>query len=60
MKLSYCTSKVLVGISIGALLSSNALAKEITIKDGDGSMEQHFETNDGQHFALKKNILIVT
>lgn len=54
MKLSYCTSKVLVGISIGALLSSNALAKEITIKDGDGSMEQHFKTNDGQHFALKK------
>ncbi|WP_279176669.1 autotransporter outer membrane beta-barrel domain-containing protein [Campylobacter insulaenigrae] len=54
MKLSYFASKVLIGFSIGALLSSNALAKEITIKDGDGSMKQHFETNDGQHFALKK------
>ncbi|AJC87915.1 autotransporter outer membrane beta-barrel domain-containing protein [Campylobacter insulaenigrae] len=54
MKLSYFASKVLIGFSIGALLSSNALASKITIKDGDGSMEKHFETNDGQHFALKK------
>ncbi|MCR6571704.1 autotransporter family protein [Campylobacter insulaenigrae] len=54
MKLSYFASKVLIGFSIGALLSSNALANKITIKDGDGSMEKHFETNDGQHFALKK------
>lgn len=54
MKLSYHASKVLVGVSIGALLSSNALANKITIEDGDDSMERHFTTNDGQHFALKK------
>ncbi|MCV3384060.1 autotransporter outer membrane beta-barrel domain-containing protein [Campylobacter lari] len=55
MKLSYYTSKVLMSVSIGALLSSAALAQEITIADGDGSMEQHFETNDGQHFTLKND-----
>ncbi|MCV3456254.1 hypothetical protein L8X28_00525 [Campylobacter sp. CNRCH_2016_0050h] len=55
MKLSYYTSKVLMGVSISALLSSAALAQEITIADGDGSMEQHFETNDGQHFTLKND-----
>lgn len=53
MKLSYCTSKVLAGFNIGALLSSNALANKITIKDGD-VVWKHFETNDGQHFAPKK------
>ncbi|EAJ9819047.1 autotransporter outer membrane beta-barrel domain-containing protein [Campylobacter lari] len=55
MKLSYYTSKVLMGVSISALLSGAALAQEITIADGDGSMEQHFETNDGQHFTLKND-----
>ncbi|EAJ2038032.1 autotransporter outer membrane beta-barrel domain-containing protein [Campylobacter coli] len=55
MKLSYHTSKVLMSVSISALLSSVALAQEITIADGDGSMEQHFETNDGQHFTLKND-----
>ncbi|EAJ0333390.1 autotransporter outer membrane beta-barrel domain-containing protein [Campylobacter lari] len=55
MKLSYYTSKVLMSVSIGALLSSAALTQEITITDGDGSMEQHFETNDGQHFTLKND-----
>lgn len=55
MKLSYYTSKVLMGVGISALLSSVALAQEITIADGDGSMEQHFETNDGQHFTLKND-----
>ncbi|EAH8200782.1 autotransporter outer membrane beta-barrel domain-containing protein [Campylobacter lari] len=55
MKLSYYTSKVLMSVSIGALLSSAALTQEITIADGDGSMEQHFETNDGQHFTLKND-----
>ncbi|MDL0114775.1 hypothetical protein NYG88_05705 [Campylobacter felis] len=55
MKLSYHASKVLVGVSISALLNSNALANKITIKDGDDSMEQHFETNDGQHFTLKND-----
>ncbi|EIY9797564.1 autotransporter outer membrane beta-barrel domain-containing protein [Campylobacter coli] len=55
MKLSYHTSKVLMSVSISALLSSAALAQEITIADGDGSMENHFETNDGQHFTLKND-----
>lgn len=36
MKLSYHTSKVLMSVSISALLSSAALAQEITIADGDG------------------------
>lgn len=53
MKLSYFASKVLMGISIGALLSSNALAQEITINGYDGSMKKHFETNDGRNFNLK-------
>ncbi|ENT7291651.1 autotransporter domain-containing protein [Campylobacter coli] len=55
MKLSYHTSKVLMSVSISALLSSAALAQEITIADGDGSMENHFETNDRQHFTLKND-----
>ncbi|EDO7596631.1 autotransporter family protein [Campylobacter coli] len=55
MKLSYHTSKVLMSVSISALLSSVALAQEITINGYDGSMEQHFETNDGQHFTLKND-----
>ncbi|HEC1798083.1 TPA: autotransporter domain-containing protein, partial [Campylobacter lari] len=54
MKLSYYTSKVLMGVSISALLRSGAaLAQEITINGYDGSMKKHFETNDGRNFNLK-------
>lgn len=53
MKLSYYTSKVLMGVSISALLSGAALAQEITINGYDGSMKKHFETNDGRNFNLK-------
>lgn len=42
MKLSYHTSKVLMSVSISALLSSAALAQEITIADGDGSYGESF------------------
>ncbi len=51
MKLSYCTSKVLMGVGISALLSSAILAQEITITDG--TMNQYFETSDGRNFNLK-------
>ncbi|QKF57566.1 autotransporter outer membrane beta-barrel domain-containing protein [Campylobacter ornithocola] len=53
MKLSYHTSKVLMGVSISALLSSAALAQEITIYDSN--MDQYFETSDGRNFNLKKD-----
>ncbi|WP_139453429.1 autotransporter domain-containing protein [Campylobacter armoricus] len=53
MKLSYHTSKVLMGVGISALLSSAALTQEITINGYDGTMEQYFETNDGRNFNLK-------
>ncbi|EAJ1253676.1 autotransporter domain-containing protein [Campylobacter lari] len=53
MKLSYYTSKVLMGVSISALLSGAALAQEITINDS--SMNQYFETSDGRNFNLKKD-----
>ncbi|EAK0817617.1 autotransporter domain-containing protein [Campylobacter lari] len=53
MKLSYYTSKVLMGVGISALLSNAALAQEITINGYDGSMKKHFETNDGRNFNLK-------
>ncbi|WP_257929210.1 hypothetical protein [Campylobacter lari] len=52
MKLSYHTSKVLMGISISALLSSAILAQEITITDD--TMKNYFETSDGQNFNLKQ------
>ncbi|AJC84907.1 autotransporter domain protein [Campylobacter peloridis] len=53
MKLSYHTSKVLMGVSISALLSSAVLAQEITINDS--TMNQYFETSDGRNFNLKKD-----
>ncbi|EAH6028932.1 hypothetical protein IO355_000547 [Campylobacter upsaliensis] len=52
MKLSYHASKVLVGVSISALLSSVALVQDISINTGNA--KNYFDTNDGQHFALKK------
>ncbi|MCV3336473.1 autotransporter domain-containing protein [Campylobacter sp. RKI_CA19_01121] len=52
MKLSYYTSKVLMGVGISALLSSAALAQEITITDD--TMKNYFETSDGQNFNLKQ------
>ncbi|EAK0951790.1 autotransporter domain-containing protein [Campylobacter lari] len=51
MKLSYYTSKVLMGISISALLSGAALAQEITITDD--TIKNYFETSDGRNFNLK-------
>ncbi|STA74534.1 Vacuolating cytotoxin autotransporter precursor [Campylobacter lari] len=53
MKLSYHTSKVLMGVSISALLSNAILAQEITIYDS--TMNQYFETSDGRNFNLKKD-----
>ncbi|EAJ0359888.1 autotransporter domain-containing protein [Campylobacter lari] len=52
MKLSYYTSKVLMGVSISALLSSVILAQEIAITDD--TMKNYFETSDGQNFNLKQ------
>lgn len=52
MKLSYHASKVLVGVSVSALLSSVALAQDISINTGNA--KNYFVTNDGRHFALKK------
>lgn len=43
MKLSYFASKVLIGFSIGALLSSNALAQEIN----HGNFSSYFNYKDG-------------
>ncbi|EAK9993477.1 autotransporter domain-containing protein [Campylobacter lari] len=51
MKLSYYTSKVLMGVSISALLSGAALAQEITITDD--TIKNYFETSDGRNFNLK-------
>ncbi|MCW0185376.1 autotransporter domain-containing protein [Campylobacter lari] len=51
MKLSYYTSKVLMGVGISALLSSAALAQEITITDD--TIKNYFETSDGRNFNLK-------
>ncbi|EID4795697.1 autotransporter domain-containing protein [Campylobacter lari] len=51
MKLSYYTSKVLMGVSISALLSSAALAQEIIITDD--TIKNYFETSDGRNFNLK-------
>ncbi|EAK0847768.1 autotransporter domain-containing protein [Campylobacter lari] len=53
MKLSYHTSKVLMGVSISALLSNAILAQEITIYDS--TMNQYFETSDSRNFNLKKD-----
>ncbi|EGK8088629.1 autotransporter domain-containing protein [Campylobacter sp. CNRCH_2014_2849] len=52
MKLSYYTSKVLMGVGISALLSNAILAQEITITDD--TMKNYFETSDGQNFNLKQ------
>ncbi|MCV3507723.1 autotransporter domain-containing protein [Campylobacter sp. CNRCH_2016_3089] len=52
MKLSYYTSKVLMGVGISALLSGAILAQEITITDD--TMKNYFETSDGQNFNLKQ------
>ncbi|HHP0338528.1 TPA: autotransporter domain-containing protein [Campylobacter lari subsp. concheus] len=52
MKLSYYTSKVLMGVSISALLSSVILAQEIAITDD--TMKNYFETSDGQNFNLRQ------
>lgn len=49
MKLSYHASK---GVSISALLSSVALAKDISINAGN--TKNYFDTNDKLHFVLKK------
>ncbi|EAK9954905.1 hypothetical protein [Campylobacter lari] len=43
MKLSYHTSKVLMGVSISALLSSAALAQEIKL----GNFTDYFNYKDG-------------
>ncbi|ELF2319728.1 hypothetical protein RBO56_000105 [Campylobacter lari] len=43
MKLSYYTSKVLMGVSISALLSSAALAQEIN----HGNFSDFFNYKDG-------------
>ncbi|HEC1747888.1 autotransporter outer membrane beta-barrel domain-containing protein [Campylobacter sp. IFREMER_LSEM_CL1846] len=52
MKLSYYTSKVLMGVGISALLSNAILTQEITITDD--TMKNYFETSDGQNFNLKQ------
>ncbi|SUX27436.1 hypothetical protein [Campylobacter upsaliensis] len=49
MKLSYHASK---GVSISALLSSVALAKDISINAGN--TKNYFDTNDELYFVLKK------
>ncbi|MCR2103617.1 hypothetical protein CUPS4244_00710 [Campylobacter upsaliensis] len=49
MKFSYHASK---GVSISALLSSVALAKDISINAGNA--KNYFDTNDKLHFVLKK------
>lgn len=49
MKFSYHASK---GVSISALLSSVALAKDISINAGNA--KNYFDTNDELHFVLKK------
>lgn len=49
MKFSYHASK---GVSISALLSSVALAKDISINAGNA--KNYFDTNDELYFVLKK------